>query len=528
MKKFNTTAVCLSDKHYMVDITSRIDEIKKLVDAGKYFTINRARQYGKTTTLNALRNVLQNDYCVLNLSFEGLTKANFADEQIFVQSFCRLLTRNPKFFKTIPDSIQKKIIDYRDRKKYRVQLDEFFSTLTEWCMISEKPIVMFIDEVDKVKDNQIFIDFLGLLRNGYISRETEGLPAFHTVILAGVVDIKHMKGKLRPEDEQKENSPWNIAADFLIDMSLSEEGIKGMLDEYEADHHTGMNTGKMAKMLWDETSGYPFLVSRLCQLIDEQVCKKMEPSLAWSLVGYDEAIKLILSEGSTLFGSLTKNLKLYPKLKTAIRSILMEGTKLTYNSDQDDIVQLEMYGLIKNDHNTVVVANRLFERRLYNLFLSEEEMKNNVFYNRGELDKSKYIKNGKLNMKAALEGFIHAYTQTHGELKERFDEEHGRQDFLLYLKPIINGTGNFYVEAETRSQRRTDVIVDYLGEQFVIELKIWKGPKYNAEGEKQITDYLDELELDTGYMLTFNFNKKKVQGVKEVEMNGKKIIEAMV
>lgn len=33
----------------MVDISDRVAEIKKMVDTGKYFTINRARQYGKTT-----------------------------------------------------------------------------------------------------------------------------------------------------------------------------------------------------------------------------------------------------------------------------------------------------------------------------------------------------------------------------------------------------------------------------------------------------------------------------------------------
>ena len=41
MKEFNTTAVCIPSKHYMVGITERVKEIKKLVDAGKYFVINR-------------------------------------------------------------------------------------------------------------------------------------------------------------------------------------------------------------------------------------------------------------------------------------------------------------------------------------------------------------------------------------------------------------------------------------------------------------------------------------------------------
>lgn len=105
-------------------------------------------------------------------------------------------------------------------------MDELFITLNEWCAIAEKPIVLLIDEVDSAANNQIFLDFLGLLRDSYISRDTDDLPTFHSVILAGVTDIKHLKSKIRPEEEGKENSPWNISADFNIDMSLSEQGIK--------------------------------------------------------------------------------------------------------------------------------------------------------------------------------------------------------------------------------------------------------------------------------------------------------------
>ena len=69
MKKFNTTAVCIPSKHYMVDLSERVEEIKKLVDDGKYFTINRARQYGKTTTIAALSKTLAKEYEVVSLSF---------------------------------------------------------------------------------------------------------------------------------------------------------------------------------------------------------------------------------------------------------------------------------------------------------------------------------------------------------------------------------------------------------------------------------------------------------------------------
>ena len=33
----------------MVDISDKLQQIKAMVDSGAYFTINKARQYGKTT-----------------------------------------------------------------------------------------------------------------------------------------------------------------------------------------------------------------------------------------------------------------------------------------------------------------------------------------------------------------------------------------------------------------------------------------------------------------------------------------------
>ena len=73
MKKFNTTAVCIPSKHYMVDLSERVKEIRKLVDDGKYFAINRARQYGKTTTLAALDTALSTQYDVISIDFQDVT-----------------------------------------------------------------------------------------------------------------------------------------------------------------------------------------------------------------------------------------------------------------------------------------------------------------------------------------------------------------------------------------------------------------------------------------------------------------------
>ena len=57
-KYFNVNGDCKPGMHYMVDLTGRLGLIKAMVDAGEYFTINRARQFGKTTTLKALERYL--------------------------------------------------------------------------------------------------------------------------------------------------------------------------------------------------------------------------------------------------------------------------------------------------------------------------------------------------------------------------------------------------------------------------------------------------------------------------------------
>lgn len=76
--------------------------------------------------------------------------------------------------------------------------------------------------------------------------------------------------------------------------------------------------------------------------------------------------------------------------------------------------------------------------------------------------------------------------------------------------------------------RRTDVIVDYRGRQYVIEMKLWRGNEYNKRGEEQLSGCLDDYHLSKGYLLSFNFNKNKSVGVKTIIAGDKTILEAVV
>ena len=71
----------------MVDLHGRLEEIKKLVSNGDYFVINRARQYGKTTTLRLLGKYLHPDYVVISMNFQKLSTAKFRDEDTFSRAF---------------------------------------------------------------------------------------------------------------------------------------------------------------------------------------------------------------------------------------------------------------------------------------------------------------------------------------------------------------------------------------------------------------------------------------------------------
>lgn len=101
---------------------------------------------------------------------------------------------------------------------------------------------------------------------------------------------------------------------------------------------------------------------------------------------------------------------------------------------------------------------------------------------------------------------------------------------MTFLKPIINGEGNYYIEARTRDQMRTDIIVDYHGRQYIIEMKIWHGNSYQEKGRKQLADYLENYHQDQGWLISFCFNdsKKKVTGLQKIEENGKVITEIVV
>lgn len=72
---------------------------------------------------------------------------------------------------------------------------------------------------------------------------------------------------------------------------------------------------------------------------------------------------------------MRKKLSDIPRLKKMLSELLYEGQTFLYNTDDNVLDIAEMFGYIRNDNGKVMVANCIFETRLYNLFISEERMR---------------------------------------------------------------------------------------------------------------------------------------------------------
>jgi len=346
---FNIPGCCNSQEHYMVNLDSRLVQIKKMIDRGQYFCINRGRQYGKTTILKALKKFLYEDYTVVSLDFQGLSAADFKTEEAFVKALARELLMIRDCRTNMGKNIRLYIEEIRKRENSTIA--DIFAILSEWCDIAEKPIVILIDEVDQASNNQVFLDFLAQLRGYYLNRTER--PTFQSVILAGVHDIRNLRQKIRPDVEHRYNSPWNIASPFNVDMSFSPQDIAGMLEEYESDYHTGMDIEKISQLIYDYTSGYPVLVSSICKFMDDMS--------VWSESEVSEAVKLILKENNALFESLINKIEDNHNLYDYLYQILIDGRRISYNPDDSVIKLAMMYGFVKEENGAVVIKYRDFK-----------------------------------------------------------------------------------------------------------------------------------------------------------------------
>lgn len=424
-KRFNIAGTCIPQKHYMADTSEKLSRMIRLIEQESYFMFNRARQYGKTTTLMLLWSRLKEKYVVINISFEGMGMGMdaFGSEDAFVRRFCGRVEKNLR------------LSGYSEAKQ------------NIWKCTAGK---------------------------------------------------ENLKLKLRPDEERKYNSPWNIAVDFPIDMSLSVPEISSMIREYEEEQEFTIDAEDVACEIRRYTSGYPFLVSLICLWMDERVSGELSLKDCWTPQGVRAAVREILKGTNPLFDDMIKNLENNPKFRSFVEGILFHGNQIPYKVSNTEINLGVTFGIIGEKEGLCKISNIMFETYIYDHFIADQVIGKQVL----STSRTQFVdENGDLEMDAILEKFQDLMKAEYRREDEAFFEKQGRLLFLCFLKSIINGTGHYVVEPQTRSNTRMDIVVFYGRREYIVELKLWPGPKKHEEGLRQLLNYMESRGQKKGWLL---------------------------
>jgi hypothetical protein len=132
---------------------------------------------------------------------------------------------------------------------------------------------------------------------------------------------------------------------------------------------------------------------------------------------------------------------------------------------------------------------------------------------RSERDASLYIRDGVLDFDKVIERFGVFMFDEYRDQDSAFIEREARRLLLGYIKPIINGYGQYFLEPQMRGGREIDILVQYEQAEYIVEVKIWRGEAYERKAYDQIAGYVKARQQRIGYVVSFcNLQKAPRQG----------------
>ena len=481
MKKFfNTAGACQPDIHYTVWRPFGAEPVLELIEHRKYFTHHAPRQSGKTTLLREICRKLNQEgrYLALHITVESAQSARedvLRANQVVLQALQLMLELAlPAKYKMYPHS-----------DTFLNQSSGVQACLTQWSRVSEKPIVLMIDEIDAMAGESL-IALLRQLRAGYDQRPY-AFP--QSIILNGVRDLKDYRIYSQKEDTWLTGgSCFNIKAESVRLGNFTLENVQELFFQHEQEHGQKLAPG-LVETIYELTQGQPWL----CNALGEQMCHKLfpdEPVLQeYHLHEAKEA--LILSRATHID-------QLYYRLEDPrIRQIvipMLSGEDVS-RFPQEDLEYARDLGLLHPDSKTVKIANPLYKEIL------PREMTYALQHGMAFEPEWYQQANGKLNYQKLMDNFVQFWRE-HGH-KEFYDREITPHVlFMAWLQRLVNGGGTIHREYAL-GRRRLDILVEFAKERFVSEIKLYRGEKTLSEGLNQICEYLDQIGLNEGYLMIF-------------------------
>ena len=502
-KFFNTEGAIKKDIHYFIDPLSRIDldQVLSLVRSQKYFVLHAPRQTGKTSYLLALMEYLDNEGKYKSL-YVNIEAAQAARENVKegIQTILTVLAQAASIY--LNDTFLK------DKWKQIFQESGEYNALNEalmqWCQHNEKPVILFIDEVDSLVGDTL-ISLLRQLRSGYTLRPRL-FP--QSIILCGVRDVRDYRIH---SDKEKSiitgGSAFNIKAKSLRLDNFNLEEIKALYRQHS--HETGQPfSDDIFPLVWDLTEGQPWLVNALGYEVCFEMKDGRDRSREINVQMIQQAKENLILGRETHLDQLADKLR-EERVRRVVEPILagsMEAEKIP-GDDVDYTIDL---GLVKKERH-LRIANRIYREIIPRQLTYSTQLTINQ-------EASWYVKeDGSLDMDKLLKAFQEFFRKHFESWVDGFDYAEAGPQLLLqaFLQRIVNSGGR--VEREYGlGRQRTDLLLTWpykngeIVQQVVLELKLRYGSleKTIENGLAQTREYMDRCGSGEGYLLIFDRSEK--------------------
>ena len=487
---FENSGVVSPDDAYYVQLenvtNTQKQDIKTMVDRGRYFSMFALRQSGKTTFLEDSRRRLNGNstYIAILLSFldyKNLETAAFysqVEQNLYKQLTNRLKDVGCEKAGAVNHFLESHHLT--DHISFRMLFNELNRIL------QFNKIVIFIDEFDGIPLQELE-NFLNALRTLYHDYKMLKQKALYTIGLIGICNITKLV--------VSGVSPYNIA-DHVELPPFSLKNVRDLYGQYTEETNQPF-TEAAVKKVYEETAGQPWLVNRLGTILTVNIKPGTVDPIDEQDV--DKAIQILLNENNVHFDNLYEKAKLY---KETFVEIVFDHVE--YYPDDEDQSWLKQYGLIKDKDGHAVVANNIYKTRFLKTFFKEAS----AFQ---EISLQEYTLPGNLlDIERILVNFNQYIAQIGVRAFYQEDKPYEKTgQFLLtaWLYPfIISGKGELRYEVLS-GLGRMDIFLTYKGLKYIIETKV---NRYDIsaileEGIKQVAGkYLASEGAAAGYLVIFD------------------------
>lgn len=472
MREFNTSGPCDPDKHYTVMREALVATGQALVNSGRFFTIFAPRQSGKTTYFQLLFPHLRaQGYLPIWISFEGLRQLSRSKFVQILQTFLdrELLKAGVETHYTLNDPID---------------LQFYFGQLPD----ATPPVILVIDEFEDTPAD-VMSELLHVFRAMYQKREYHNL---HALALVGVSTLADLVVSAA--------SPFNVVDELRIDYFTLTE-VTELIGQY-VDESGQIFDSAVIKAIYENTQGQPGLTCALCHyLVNEMVPDRSQPV---TMNAFYPTLKHFLTErrDKNILNIVSK-----AREKHSFMLRVLFGTEpIAYTVDDPDINYLSAHGVVANVDGVVQVPVPLYSKRLITAFRPPVNGESNEYVVSAHENLHELIVGDGLNLHALLDKY-RDYVQRRGF--RAFDTEQLKEGAWHYS---LDGFIHFFIQQlggdtliEVPSSRgRTDILVLYRNQSYIIETKVFTSDVRFHNGKLQLVDYLKAEGLAEGYYVVFS------------------------